>query len=50
MVVNDDAGSQVPRGGLGFFASKLAPTGGGGYFCAVWLSQLGILNTQNDPP
>jgi len=27
MVVNDDAGSLVPRGVLGFFASELAPTG-----------------------
>ncbi|EJM72841.1 hypothetical protein PMI31_03389 [Pseudomonas sp. GM55] len=28
MVVNDNAGWQVPRGVLGFFASKLAPTKG----------------------
>ena len=28
MVVNDNAGWQVPRGVLGFFASKLAPTRG----------------------
>ncbi len=28
MVVNDNAGNQVPRGGLWFFASELAPTGG----------------------
>jgi len=27
MVVNDNAGWQVPRGVLGFIASKLAPTG-----------------------
>jgi putative phosphoesterase len=27
MVVNDDAGYQMPRGVLAFFASKLAPTG-----------------------
>ena len=33
MVVNDDAGQLIPRGGLWFFASKLAPTGG----LAVWL-------------
>jgi len=26
MVVNDDAGSLVPRGALEFFASMLAPT------------------------
>jgi hypothetical protein len=26
MIVNDDAGWQVPRGGLGVIASKLAPT------------------------
>ena len=26
MEVNDDAGSLTPRGALGFFASKLAPT------------------------
>jgi hypothetical protein len=26
MVVNDNAGWQVPRGVLGFIASKLAPT------------------------
>ena len=26
MVVNDNAGWQVPRGALGFIASKLAPT------------------------
>ncbi|MCU1758647.1 hypothetical protein NTD84_02800 [Pseudomonas sp. 14P_8.1_Bac3] len=26
MVVNDNVGSQTPRGALGFFASKLAPT------------------------
>jgi hypothetical protein len=26
MVVNDNAGWQMPRGALGFFASKLAPT------------------------
>jgi len=52
MVVNDDAGCLVPRGGLRLIASRLAPTevGGENYFCAVWLSQLGILNTQNDPP
>ncbi|MBR7212106.1 hypothetical protein E1K68_04790 [Pseudomonas sp. B2021] len=25
-IVNDDAGSLAPSGGLGFFASKLAPT------------------------
>jgi hypothetical protein len=29
MVVNDDAGCLTPRGDLRFFASKLAPTGGG---------------------
>ena len=29
MVVNDDAGNQVPRGSLGFIASTLAPAGGG---------------------
>ncbi|KPU54008.1 hypothetical protein AN403_1144 [Pseudomonas fluorescens] len=28
MVVNDNAGWQVPRGVLGFIASKLAPTKG----------------------
>ncbi|EJM72837.1 hypothetical protein PMI31_03385, partial [Pseudomonas sp. GM55] len=28
MVVNDNAGCEVPRGALGFFASKLAPTEG----------------------
>jgi len=28
MVVNDNAGWQVPRGALGFIASKLAPTVG----------------------
>jgi hypothetical protein len=27
MVVNDGVGCQTPRGVLGFFASKLAPTG-----------------------
>jgi len=27
MVVNDDAGNLMPRGGLWFFASMLAPTG-----------------------
>ena len=27
MVVNDNAGSLTPRGGLRFIASKLAPTG-----------------------
>ena len=26
MIVNDNAGCQVPRGVLGFFASRLAPT------------------------
>ncbi|POF43690.1 hypothetical protein B0D71_02405 [Pseudomonas laurylsulfativorans] len=26
MVVNDNAGSLIPRGTLGFFASRLAPT------------------------
>jgi hypothetical protein len=26
MVVNDNAGSLIPRGVLGFIASKLAPT------------------------
>ncbi len=52
MVVNDDAGCLVHHGGLESFASRLAPTERGGvdYFCAVLLSQLGILNTQNDPP
>ncbi len=52
MVVNDDAGCLVPRVGFGFIASKLAPTGKGFvvYFWTTWLSQLGILNTQNDPP
>ncbi|MDP9691266.1 UNVERIFIED_ORG: hypothetical protein J2W82_004957 [Pseudomonas mohnii] len=29
MVVNDDAGNQMPRGALEFFASMLAPTEGG---------------------
>jgi hypothetical protein len=28
MVVNDNATSLAPHGGLRFFASKLAPTGG----------------------
>ncbi|PMZ72190.1 hypothetical protein C1X65_21125 [Pseudomonas sp. FW305-70] len=28
MVVNDNAGCRVPRGALGFIASKLAPTDG----------------------
>jgi len=28
MVVNDDAGNQMPLGALRFFASMLAPTGG----------------------
>jgi hypothetical protein len=28
-VVNDDAINQMPGAGLGFFASKLAPTGPG---------------------
>ena len=28
MEVNDNAGSLMPRGGLRFFASMLAPTGG----------------------
>jgi len=27
MEVNDNAGNQIPRGALRFFASKLAPTG-----------------------
>ncbi|OOW05470.1 hypothetical protein MF6394_04670 [Pseudomonas sp. MF6394] len=30
--VNDDAGHQTPRGGLRFFASKLAPTGRWNHF------------------
>ena len=30
MVVNDNAGHLMPRGVLGFFASKFAPTGGRG--------------------
>ncbi|MDP9687351.1 UNVERIFIED_ORG: hypothetical protein J2W82_001006 [Pseudomonas mohnii] len=30
MVVNDDAGSLMPRGVFRFFASMLAPTGGSG--------------------
>jgi len=52
MVVNDDAWCLEPRGDLTSIASRLAPTVVGvvGYFCAVGLSQLGILNTQNDPP
>jgi hypothetical protein len=29
MVVNDDAGRLVPSASLAFFASVLAPTGGG---------------------
>jgi hypothetical protein len=32
MVVNDNAGRLAPRSGLAFFASMLAPTGGGGVF------------------
>ncbi len=28
MVVNDNAGIQIPHGGLRFIASMLAPTGG----------------------
>ncbi|PNY70212.1 hypothetical protein C7A12_28490 [Pseudomonas fluorescens] len=30
-IVNDNAGSLIPRGVLRFFASKLAPTGGQGF-------------------
>ena len=33
MFVNDNAEGLTPRGVLGFIASRLAPTGGGGAFC-----------------
>jgi hypothetical protein len=33
MVVNDNAGSLIPRGVLRFFASELAPTGVGVEVC-----------------
>ncbi|OWP68118.1 hypothetical protein CEC48_29855 [Pseudomonas sp. K2I15] len=35
-VANDDAGNLDERGVLEFFASKLAPTGGGGDLRACW--------------
>jgi len=34
-VVNDNARCLDIRGVLGFFASKLAPTGGGVVYCSV---------------
>jgi hypothetical protein len=36
MEVNDDAGSLTPRGALGFFASKLAPTGPAALGLSMW--------------
>ncbi len=35
MVVNDDAEHLSPRGALGFFASRLAPTGNRVYFAMI---------------
>ncbi|MDF9906526.1 UNVERIFIED_ORG: hypothetical protein OKW15_004482 [Pseudomonas reinekei] len=39
MVVNDNAGWRVPRGALGFIASKLAPTDA--VSCGSWLASDG---------
>jgi|CXWK01.1.fsa_nt_gi hypothetical protein len=36
MVVNDKAGSLMPRGGLRFFANMLAPKGGGDVVEVWW--------------
>ena len=45
MVVNDNAGRLTPRVVLGFFASKLAPTGYG-----VYLKTFDREITSGDPP
>ncbi len=38
--------SSLPQGVVVWVGAQV----GQGYFCAVALSQLGILNTQNEPP
>ncbi len=45
--VNDNAGILYVRGGLGFFASKLAPTG---YWRSASASSKSAEGTKNRPP
>ncbi|AWY42334.1 hypothetical protein DKY63_21485 [Pseudomonas putida] len=49
MVVNDNAGNQMPSGASEFFASMLAPTGGSQRAISSITQQAALLETSSNP-